>query len=90
MDRLNNPMPDDPKPEKQYTPGKLPPLSPGDRKLVLTIRLHDPLEKNDADLAASWVVVKVNREALALTAEEFAQGYVVPEIGKLAHFRPKS
>jgi hypothetical protein len=82
-------MPDAPKPEKKYIPGVAPPLSAQDKKLTLTIRLHDPLEKTNAELAASWVVVKVDREALAMTVDEFAAGYVVQAIKDLAHFRPK-
>ena len=51
--------------------------------LTLTIRVHDPKEKQDAALSASWVAVAIPRAAITLPAAEFAAKYVVPALKKL-------
>jgi hypothetical protein len=55
--------------------------------LTLTIRLHDPKEKEQAHLAAAWHVVKVPRADLKLSAAEFAEKYLVPSLETLAEMR---
>lgn len=58
--------------------------------LTLTIRLHDPKEKQDAKRAADWIVFDVGREDLKLSPEDFAAKYITPHIGKLEQFKPKA
>ena len=58
--------------------------------LTLTLRLHDPKEKKNAKLAASWVIVAVAREDLALSPPEFAAKYLIPAVEKLEHFKAKT
>lgn len=55
--------------------------------LTLTVRLHDPLEKQDAEKAAVWAVVKVPREDMKLGVREFVSKYVEPELVKFYHFK---
>ncbi|HEY1800088.1 MAG TPA: hypothetical protein VGG46_04060 [Terriglobales bacterium] len=55
--------------------------------LTLTIRIHDPKEKKDAKLAASWVVVEVSREDLKLAPEQFAAKYVTPKLAELEQLK---
>lgn len=57
--------------------------------LTLTLRLHDPKEKKDAKLAASWVVLQVPRADLALAPEEFAAKHLIDAVRSLEHFQPK-
>ena len=57
--------------------------------LTLTIRLHDPKEKNDPALSASWVVIPVDRADLALEPPDFAAKYLLPAVPELEHFKPK-
>ena len=51
--------------------------------LTLTIRLHDPKEKKNAKLSASWVTVQVPRADLALSPEEFAAKHITPRVKDL-------
>ena len=46
--------------------------------LTLTIRLHDPAEKDDAAKAAVWVTGIVHRADLKLSASDFAERYLKP------------
>ncbi len=62
---------------------------PGPDRLKLTLRLHDPREKKNAKLAASWVTVEVERKDLKLAPADFAAKYVTPKIAELEHFKPK-
>jgi hypothetical protein len=55
--------------------------------LTLTIRLYDPKEKENAALAASWVVIQVPREDLQLPPVEFAAKHLLPAVPQLEHFR---
>lgn len=55
--------------------------------LTLTLRLHDPQEKKNAKLAASWVIVQVPREDLALSPPEFAAKHLIPAVEQLEHFK---
>ena len=58
--------------------------------LTLTFRLHDPKEKQNEKLAASWVVIKVPREDLALAPVDFAAKYLLPAVSELEHFKPQA
>jgi len=60
---------------------------PGPDRLKLTLRLHDPRERKNAKLAASWVVVDVPREDLALAPAAFAEKYLAPAVIELEHFK---
>lgn len=62
---------------------------PDQDTLTLTVRLHDPKEKQNHKLSASWVVIKVPREDLAMSAPEFAAKHLLPAVEKLEHFKPK-
>jgi hypothetical protein len=62
---------------------------PAPDHLTLTIRLHDPKEKQNAALAASWVVIQVDRVDMALAPEEFAAKYLLGAVAQLEHFKPK-
>ncbi len=53
--------------------------------LVLTIRVHDPIEKKDASKAACWTLVKVPRADANLPAAEFIAKYIHPELSKLGN-----
>jgi hypothetical protein len=64
-----------------------PPAGPD--RLKLTLRLHDPKEKKNAKLAASWVVIDVPREDLAMSPEDFAAKHIVPRVVELEHFAVK-
>lgn len=57
--------------------------------LTLTVRLHDPKEKVNHKLSASWVVIPVPRADLAMSAPEFAAKHLLPAVEKLEHFKPK-
>jgi hypothetical protein len=58
-----------------------------DDTLTLTIRLHDPQEKKDATKSACWAVVKVPRTDLAISASEFMQKYIQPNLGSLKQLK---
>lgn len=58
--------------------------------LTLTLRLHDPKEKKNAKLAASWHTVQIAREDLALSPADFAAKYLVAAVEQLEHFKPKT
>ena len=45
-------------------------------ELTLTVRLHDPKEKDDVAKAAVWVVLKVDRADLALSPTDFTAKYL--------------
>lgn len=62
---------------------------PAPDHLTLTVRLHDPKEKQNAKLAASWVTVRVDRADLALAPADFAAKYLVGAAAELEHFKPK-
>lgn len=49
-----------------------------DDSLVLSLRIHDPLEKKDHSKSTSWVVVQVPREDLKLSPEEFIEKHIKP------------
>ena len=48
--------------------------------LTLTIRLHDPREKDDADKSTRWAVIQVPREDFALGASAFLEKHVYPAL----------
>lgn len=52
-------------------------------ELTLTIRMHDPKEKTDPTKAASWVVLKVPREDVGLSAQDVVSRYITPSLGQL-------
>jgi hypothetical protein len=58
--------------------------------LTLTLRLHDPKEKQKPSLCASWVVVQVPREDLQLEPPDFAAKYLLPAVPQLEHFKPRT
>jgi len=58
--------------------------------LTLTLRLHDPKEKQNPQLAASWVVIKVPREDLQLAPVDFAAKHLLDAVAQLEHFKPKT
>ena len=62
------------------------PPSTGDW-LTLTVRLHDPKERQHAHLSSAWHVVKVPRTDLKLSAEEFGAKYLMPALETLAGMR---
>jgi hypothetical protein len=61
---------------------------PGPDRLKLTLRLHDPRERKNAKLVASWVTVEVVREDLKLAPADFAAKYLLDAITQLEHFKP--
>lgn len=63
---------------------------PAPDHLTLTLRLHDPKEKKDHQLAASWVTIEVDRADLALAPSDFAAKYLVPRVKELEHFAASS
>jgi hypothetical protein len=48
--------------------------------LTLTVRLHDPKEKQDAKKSAVWHVVKVPRADLQLPEADFAANHLLPAV----------
>jgi hypothetical protein len=62
---------------------------PAPDHLTLTLRLHDPKEQQNAALAASWVVIEVNRADLGMEPLDFAAKYLLPAVSQLEHFKPK-
>jgi len=52
-------------------------------KLTLTIRLHDPAEKDNAAKSTAWVVAEVDRADLILPRQQFLDKYVTPAIEKI-------
>jgi hypothetical protein len=53
--------------------------------LTLTIRVHDPLEKQDAAKSASWAVVKVSRADVTMPLADFIAKYVQPAFGQISN-----
>jgi hypothetical protein len=60
-----------------------------DDNLTLTLRLHDPKEKKDHKLSASWVTVNVAREDLEISAVDFITRYIAPNLASLAQLKLK-
>jgi hypothetical protein len=58
--------------------------------LKLTVRLHDPKEKKNAKLSASWVVIDVAREDLQMSPADFADKHLLPAVDQLEQFKPKT
>jgi hypothetical protein len=76
----------DPK-QKKVILVSAPPAGPD--RLKLTLRLHDPKEKLNAKLAASWVTIDVPREDMAMAPEDFATKHLLGAVAQLEHFKPK-
>lgn len=57
--------------------------------LTLTLRLHDPKEKKNAKLSASWVVLQVPREDLQMQPVDFAAKHLLAAVAQLEHFKPQ-
>ena len=57
--------------------------------LTLTIRVHDPLEKDDHEMAASWGVIKIAREHVEMPMEDFVNEYVVPVLHQIKNLKLK-
>lgn len=68
----------------------LKPAAPRPDHLTLTVRLHDPKERKNAKLSASWVVITVPREDLKMSPPEFAAKHLLPAVEQLEHFKPKA
>ncbi len=56
-------------------------------ELVLTIRVHDPAEKQDATLSACWQTIRIDRAAISLPADVFAQEFVIPALKQLKNLK---
>lgn len=56
-------------------------------ELTLTIRIHDPKEKQDEQHSTVWVVIKVKREDLQLAPYLFAELYLAPAAEQLLAIR---
>lgn len=65
-------------------------LSPMSDTLTLTIRLHDPKEKKDPELSASWAVIEVPREDLEIGLADFLEKHVTPHLLKLKQLKLKA
>ena len=50
----------------------------GPDMLTLTVRLHDPKEKQNLRKSAVWHVVKIPRAALSLSEADFAANHLYP------------
>lgn len=55
--------------------------------LTLTVRLHDPRERKNLKLSASWISLKIPRGALSLDPAEFAAKYLASAVEQLEHFK---
>ena len=55
--------------------------------LTLTIRLYDPLEKEEPDKAASWVIVNVLRADLTISKAAFIEKYALPALLQLKNLK---
>jgi hypothetical protein len=85
-------MPDTPQPEnmqrewdpkaKQVVLVSAPP-NDGPDILTLTVRLHDPRERQNAKKSAWWSTVKIPRTDLALPSVDFATKHLVPILADL-------
>lgn len=64
---------------------ELTPAAPDD--LVLTIRVHDPLEKKDHTLSASWVTVRIPRADIGMATTGFLGRYIRPALKQLKNLR---
>jgi hypothetical protein len=59
--------------------------------ITLSIRMHDPKEKANAALSASWHIVKVPREDIQavktgqMSKADFATKYLLPALDNLEH-----
>lgn len=62
------------------------PEPPRPDNLVMSLRLHDPKEKSNAALAASWIIIHIPRSELTLSPEEFAAKHILPRVKELEHF----
>jgi hypothetical protein len=60
-----------------------------DDTLTLTIRVHDPKEKQDKSQSACWATVKVARPDIELPKQEFLEKYVVPALSQLTNLHLK-
>ena len=56
---------------------------------TLTIRIHDPNEKVDAQKSATWSRVKFPFDDLKLSEDEFIAKHVKPAFAQLFHWKPK-
>ncbi len=55
--------------------------------LTLTIRVHDPREKQDLALSASWVTIQIPREHVEMSTAEFAAKYLHPALAKITNLK---
>jgi len=62
---------------------------PDNDLLTLTIRLHDPKEKRNPKLSASWCVKQIPRADLQMSKPDFAAKWLTPSLDELEHFKPR-
>lgn len=55
--------------------------------LTLTLRVHDPKEKDDATLSASWAVVQVARADILLPVDDFIAKYLKPALATIKNLK---
>jgi hypothetical protein len=63
---------------------------PAGDSLTLTVRLHDPKEKKDPKLSASWAVAQVPRADLKMAPVDFAAKHVLPLVEQLEHLKKEA
>jgi hypothetical protein len=54
---------------------------------MLTIRVHDPLEKSDPAMSAQWIQIKVPRSAAGTSAVEFVEKYIAPVVKHIRNLK---
>ena len=56
---------------------------------TLTLRVHDPKEKDDATLSTSWAVVAVPRADIELPVDDFIAKYLKPALATIKNLKLK-
>ena len=57
--------------------------------LTLTVRLHDPKERVNHKLSASWATRRIPRADLQLSKSDFLAKHFAPVLDEIEHFKPK-
>ena len=55
--------------------------------LTLSIRVHDPKEKQDATMSACWAVVKVPRADISIPLDQFIEKHVKPALAQIKNIK---
>jgi hypothetical protein len=55
--------------------------------LVLTLRVFDPKEKQDATKSACWATVKIDRAAISLPEDVFVQQFILPMLKEIKNLK---